>query len=143
VHEVARDVVGVAVLEQGRLLAARRAHPPELVGLWELPGGKVEPGEDLETAAVREIEEELGCVVAVDGVLQGTSVISEELRLRVVTARLVASDPVPHEHDAVRWLRPDELDEVTWAEADVPFLDALRDLPAWSRSASGWAAESG
>ena len=42
--------------------------------------------------------------------------------------RLAGGDPVPHEHDAVRWLRADELDEVTWAEADVPFLDPLRDL---------------
>ena len=50
--------------------------------------------------------------------------------LRVVLARLVDGDPVPHEHDAVRWLRVTELDEVSWAEADVPFLDALRDLPA-------------
>jgi 8-oxo-dGTP diphosphatase len=126
--DVTRDVVGVAVLEQGRLLAARRAHPPELVGLWELPGGKVEPGEDPSTAAVREIEEELGCVVEVEGVLDGVSPISDQLRLRVVTARLVAGDPVPHEHDAVRWLGADELDEITWAEADVPFLDHLRDL---------------
>src|SRR3954463_5106127 len=126
--DVTRDVVGVAVLEQGRLLAARRAHPPELVGLWELPGGKVEPGEDPSTAAVREIEEELGCVVEVEDVLDGVSPISDQLRLRVVTARLVAGDPVPHEHDAVRWLGADELDEITWAEADVPFLDHLRDL---------------
>lgn len=121
-------MVGVAVLERGRLLAARRAHPPELAGLWELPGGKVEPGEEPEAAAVREIEEELGCVVEVDDMLQGTSPISERLRLRVVTAHLVEGDPVPHEHDAVRWLRVDELDEVTWAAADVPFLDVLRDL---------------
>ena len=48
--------------------------------------------------------------------------------LRVVLARLADGDPVPHEHDAVRWLRADELDEVTWAAADVPFLDPLRDL---------------
>ncbi len=49
--------------------------------------------------------------------------------LRVVLARVVDGDPVPDEHDAVRWLRADELDEVVWAEADVPFLDRLRDRP--------------
>jgi 8-oxo-dGTP diphosphatase len=127
-HGLTRDVVGVAILEEGRLLAARRSHPPALAGLWELPGGKVEPGEEVEAAAVREIEEELGCAVEVSGALDGTSPISDELRLRVVTARLVERDPVPREHDAVRWLRADELDEVTWAGADVPFLDPLRDL---------------
>ena len=52
--------------------------------------------------------------------------ISEHLVLRVATARLVGGDPVPGEHDAVRWLRADQLDQVAWAEADRPFLDAIR-----------------
>jgi 8-oxo-dGTP diphosphatase len=123
-----REVVGVAIVEHGRVLAARRAHPQALAGLWELPGGKVEPGEDLKAAAVREIVEELGCVVDVTGALEGTTAIDANLQLRVVTARLDRGDPVPREHDAVRWLRADELDEVTWAEADVPFLDPLSHL---------------
>jgi 8-oxo-dGTP diphosphatase len=121
-----RVVVGVAILEQGRLLAARRAHPPALAGLWELPGGKLEPGESPERAAVREIEEELGCTVEVTGSLPGSSPIGDDMALRVVLARLVDGDPVPREHDAVRWLRAVEFDEVTWAEADMPFLDPLR-----------------
>lgn len=50
------------------------------------------------------------------------------LLLRIATARLTDGDPVPAEHDAVRWLRADQLDAVTWAEADVPFLPAVRDL---------------
>ncbi len=124
-----REVVGVAILEEGRLLAARRAQPVALAGLWELPGGKVEDGESVHQAAVREIEEELGCLVEVTDLLAGTSVIDDGLVLRVVLARLVAGDPVPHEHDAVRWLRADQLDELTWARADVPFLGTLRDLP--------------
>ncbi len=123
-----REVVGVAILEQGRVLAARRAHPPALAGLWELPGGKLEPGESADHAAVREIGEELGCAIEVTGALDGSSRIRDGLVLRVVLARLTDLDPVPREHDAVRWLRAGELDEVTWAEADVPFLDPLRDL---------------
>jgi 8-oxo-dGTP diphosphatase len=123
-----REVVGVAILERGRLLAARRAHPPALAGLWELPGGKVEPGEDVDAAAVREIGEELGCRIEVTHALEGSSPIDEQLTLRVVVGHLVEGDPVPREHDAVRWLRARELDEVTWARADVPFLDPLRDL---------------
>jgi 8-oxo-dGTP diphosphatase len=125
-----REVVGAAVLERGRVLAARRAHPPALAGLWELPGGKVEPGESLERAAVREIQEELGCRIEVTGVLDGRTTIVDGLVLRVVSARLAAGDPVPHEHDAVRWLRASELEEVTWAEADVAFLDPVRELLA-------------
>ena len=121
-------VVGVAIVEDGRVLAARRADPHRLAGRWELPGGKVEPGEQVDAAAVREIAEELGCVIEVTGALDGTSRIDEDLVLEVVVARLVGGDPVPGEHDAVRWLRAGELDEVAWAEADVPFLDRLRDL---------------
>ena len=128
-----REVVGVALLDAGRVLAARRALPAHLAGLWELPGGKVEPGEDPSSTAVREIAEELGCRIAVTGWLEGESVIQASpdtgaLSLRVATARLVDGDPVPAEHDAVRWLRADQLGEVTWAEADVPFLAAVRDL---------------
>jgi 8-oxo-dGTP diphosphatase len=126
-REVAREVVGVAILHEGRVLAARRASPPVLAGSWELPGGKLEPGESLEVAAVREIHEELACAVEVTDALEGSSPIRDGLALRVVLARLAGGDPVPLEHDALRWLRADELDEVTWAEADVPFLDALRD----------------
>ncbi len=127
-------VVGVAIVERGRVLAARRSAPPDLAGRWELPGGKVDPGEDAAGAAVREIAEELGCAVEVTGSLPGAvpvrvgSQAGEALVLRAVTARLVDGDPVPREHDAVRWLRAHELDEVSWAEADVPFLDPLRQV---------------
>ena len=53
-------MVAGAVLRPGRLLAARRSAPPELAGRWELPGGKVEPGESPRQALVRELREELG-----------------------------------------------------------------------------------
>jgi 8-oxo-dGTP diphosphatase len=121
------EVVGVAVVEGGRVLAARRAQPHRLAGLWELPGGKVEPGEDPRTTAVREIAEELSCSIEVTGWFDGQSAISDDLVLRVATARLVGGDPVPSEHDAVRWLRSDELEQVPWADADVPFLGPLRE----------------
>jgi 8-oxo-dGTP diphosphatase len=124
------EVVGVAVLDGRRVLAARRSRPESLAGLWELPGGKVEPGEDPEATATREIREELGCVVGVTGWLDGRSSIDSDLVLRVATARLLGGDPVPTEHDAVRWLSADELDDVPWAAADVPFLAQLRDLLA-------------
>lgn len=121
-------MVGVALLHRGRVLAARRATPPELAGGWELPGGKVETGEDPAAAAVREITEELGCTVEVTGWLDGSSAISTGLSLRVATARLVDGDPVPTEHDAVRWLRAEELDDVGWLPADLPFLPRLREV---------------
>ncbi len=125
-----RVVVGVAILYDGRVLAARRTTPPELAGRWELPGGKVEPGEDPTTAAVREITEELGCTVEVTGWLDVVVPVSEVLELRAATAVLAEGDPVPTEHDAVRWLRADELGSVAWVDADVPFLEQLRERMA-------------
>ena len=123
-----RDVVGVALLDGRRVLAARRAFPSHLAGSWEFPGGKVEPGEDPAATAVREIAEELGCGIEVTGWLEGESLVQSSLLLRIATARLTDGDPVPAEHDAVRWLRADQLDAVPWAEADVPFLPTVRDL---------------
>ena len=96
-------VVGAAILYDGRVLAARRT--PPRAG-WELPGGKVEPGESAEAAVVREIAEELACTVEVTGWLAG--------------------EPLPSEHDVVRWLGPDQLDDVDWLAADRPFLSELR-----------------
>ena len=123
-----RTVVGVAVVAGGRVLAARRSGPPELAGLWELPGGKVEAGEDPARAAVREIAEELGCTVEVTGWLTGRSAIGPDLELVVATARLVAGDPVPTEHDAVRWLAADRLASLEWTGPDQPFLGQLAAL---------------
>ncbi|GAA1476476.1 (deoxy)nucleoside triphosphate pyrophosphohydrolase [Nocardioides aestuarii] len=119
-------VVGAAVLRDGRVLAARRTAPPEAAGRWEFPGGKVEPGESPETAVVREVREELGCTVAVEEWLGGEVPIGERHLLRVALATLVEGDPVPVEHDRLRWLGPDELDDVDWLEPDRPFLPVLR-----------------
>ena len=124
-------VVGVAILTstpdgRRRVLAARRARPPELAGRWELPGGKVLPGESLEEAAGREVAEELGCRVRVTGRLEGVQPVGACLELRVVTAELLEGVPTATEHDGLRWLAFDELDEVDWLAPDVPFLDQLR-----------------
>lgn len=121
-------VVGAAIIRHGRVLVARRTRPPETAGGWELPGGKVEPGEDPDDALVREVREELGCEVRVTGSLSGESPIRNGLVLRVRTAVLVEGEPVPHEHDAVRWLGPDELAGIDWLRADLVFLTELRTL---------------
>ena len=123
-------VMGAAIVHGGRLLAARRTSPPELAGGWEFPGGKVEEGEDPVAAVVREVAEELGCGIEVAGTLAGEAPVRDGLTLRVAVASLVDGEPVPVEaqHDAVRWLGPEELDEVAWLAPDVPFLDEVRGL---------------
>jgi 8-oxo-dGTP diphosphatase len=123
-------VVGVALVHEGRVLAARRAYPPELAGRWEFPGGKVDAGETPEGALVREVAEELGCAIALTGWLEPDVEIRDGLVLRVATATMVDGEPVPRagEHDAVRWLRARELHEVDWLPADRPFAEAVRRL---------------
>ena len=120
-------VVGVAIVHDGRVLAARRAARTSSPGGWELPGGKCEPGESLEEAAVREIDEELGCQVRVTGRLDGAQPIGTAMQLEVLVAELTSGEPVPRdrEHDALRWLAPGELEALSWLPADVPFLEQL------------------
>lgn len=123
-------VVGAAILDGSRVLAAQRAEPPRLAGYWEFPGGKVEPGEGDAAALVRECREELGVEVAVGARLGGDVPLGETATLRVFTARVVAGAPAPLEHLALRWLGPGEVDGVMWLPTNAPLLPALRALLA-------------
>jgi 8-oxo-dGTP diphosphatase len=122
-------VVGAAIVRDGRLLAARRTTPVAAPGRWELPGGKVEPGESPETALTREIAEELGCAVIVEQWLDGEQPIGTTHVLRAAVCRLAGGEPHPGaDHDELRWLKPGQLLEVDWLEPDRPFLAQLEDL---------------
>ena len=117
-------VVAAVIVRDGRALAARRGTAMSLPGLWEFPGGKVEPGESDAEALVREIFEELGLTVTV-GELVGENVHEyPTIRVRLVAFVCTAEnrDPLATEHDALRWVDSTELSELTWAAADVPLL---------------------
>jgi len=122
-------VVGAAIRDGRRVLAAARAYPPELAGLWEFPGGKVEPGETETEALMRECREELGVAVTVGGRVGGDLATGDgRYLLRVYFAELVAGEPHAKEHAELRWLAPAELDSVPWLPGNRPAVDALRDL---------------
>jgi 8-oxo-dGTP diphosphatase len=123
-----QQVVGAAILRDGRVLAARRTRPATAAGRWEFPGGKVEPGESPEQALVREVAEELGATVAVTGWLGGEAPIGSAHVLTVAVTALVDGDPDPTEHDEIRWLSAAELGDVDWLEPDRPFLPELRGI---------------
>ena len=122
-------VVGAAIIRHNTLLAARRTTPPEGAGRWELPGGKVEVGETPDHALVREIAEELGCRVRVETWLDGEQPIGSTYALRAAHCTLLDGEPQPGaDHDELRWLTPEQLDDVDWLEPDRPFLVRLRQI---------------
>jgi 8-oxo-dGTP diphosphatase len=130
-------VVGAALFDDGRLLAARRSAPPELAGRWELPGGKVEPGERPEAALVRELSEELGVDAETVERVPGEWPLKSPYTLQVWTARLRPGSPQPHpleDHDELRWLTPADIWTVDWLDQDVPAVrEALALLDARAR----------
>src|SRR5205085_7027955 len=111
------QVVGAAVVVDGRVLVAQRSGGP-YDRCWEFPGGKVEPGESDLSALVRELREELGIdvlpqafvgEVVLDGVVGGGTPGASTLR--VWWARIGSGTPVAREHAELRWVRADDLDD--------------------------------
>lgn len=123
-------VVAAALVRDGRVLAQQRAFPPEAAGRWELPGGRVEPGESAANALVRECREELA-VDVVPGKQLGPDVpLTSGNVLRVFLARLAqpTATPLPVEHAALRWVDATELAELNWLDADRAILPDLAAL---------------
>jgi 8-oxo-dGTP diphosphatase len=129
-------VVGAAIVDDLRvprtLLAARRTEPPHLAGGWELPGGKVDPGEEAVAALHREVAEELGVEVELGEELPGPDLglpgwpLPPHHRMRVWLARVTTGVPAPIEvHDELRILAPGQWLDVAWLPADVPIVAAL------------------
>jgi 8-oxo-dGTP diphosphatase len=111
------------------LLAQQRAYPAAAAGLWELPGGRVEPGETDAAALVRECDEELGVPVVV-GAPVGPDVALPGGKLLRIYAATTPDDAVPHprDHAALRWLTAGQLGSVEWLPADRVLLPALRQV---------------
>jgi 8-oxo-dGTP diphosphatase len=125
---VAIDVVAAAIVQDGRVLAARRVRPYDVAGGWELPGGKVDIGEAPDQAVRREVTEELGCTVEVLRPLHGRTSGKPGYEMTAYLARIVSGEPVPQEHDVIRWLGPEDLSDVRWLPADRPFLAEVEAL---------------
>ena len=120
--------VAAAVIRDGdRIFATQRGYGPYKDG-WEFPGGKIEAGETPEQALAREIREELDTEIAVGSRLIQVEYDYPEFHLSmgcywctVISGRLTLK-----EHEAAKWLRPEELDTVRWLPADREIIRLLK-----------------
>ncbi len=122
--------IGVAVIwnEQGQILIDRRRPEGLLGGLWEFPGGKIEPGETIEECIKREIQEELAIEIEV-----GSRLITIDhayshfsITLNVFHCRHVTGIPQPVECDEIRWVTLQEIDQFPFPKANTQIIAALR-----------------
>lgn len=124
-------VVAAAIERDGRYLVARRTRPADVAGLWEFPGGKVEPGETEERALAREIREELGVEITIGERIPGEWPLHGDLVLHLYAAALVDGEPMPLEqHDEIRWVTIAEFDSVDWLLSDIDAVRSLREATA-------------
>jgi 8-oxo-dGTP diphosphatase len=124
-------VVAAALVDaSGRVLIARRPAGKSLAGLWEFPGGKVEPGEGLEEALVRELAEELDVAVRADALapfaFASHGYPDFNLLMPLYLLRTWKGTPRPLAHNALAWARPSELDGYPMPPADVPLVARLK-----------------
>jgi 8-oxo-dGTP diphosphatase len=125
-------VSAVALIDiDGRVLLAQRPAGKSLAGLWEFPGGKVEPGETPEAALVRELQEELGietwssCLAPLT--FASHSYEDFHLLMPLYACRRWEGTVFPREGQGLAWVRPEALGDYPMPPADAPLIPILRD----------------
>lgn len=122
------DVAGAVIFnERNKILCAQRSQTMLLPGMWEFPGGKIEKGESPEQCLVREIKEELGCLIEVREQIADVTHPYPDFTIRLMTYRaaIVEGTPRPKEHAQLIWLPLAEIAALDWAPADIPTVQAL------------------
>ena len=120
-------VTAAVIEENGKILIGRRKPGRHMAGKWEFPGGKIEPGETPQQSLERELMEELAIRARIGEFLLSTSFEGEgvSLELLVYRAERVSGEPALIEHEAIRWVRPDELSGYDLADSDRTVAEKL------------------
>ena len=126
-------VVAVALVDvDGRVLIAQRPEGKSMAGLWEFPGGKVEPGETPEHALIRELQEEIGIDVTENCLAPFTFASHRyddfHLLMPLYVCRVWDGAVVAREGQMLKWVRPLDLKDYPMSPADIPLIAMLRDL---------------
>ena len=127
-------VVAAGLLfREGKLRITQRPAAGHLAGLWEFPGGKCEPGETLPECLQRELHEELGIVVNVRECVETLEHTYPEktVQLSFYRCALVMGEPEGREGQAMKWVNSEELDGISFPEADARLLEQLKSNPDW------------
>lgn len=125
-------VVAVALIDpDGRVLLAQRPAGKPMAGLWEFPGGKVDPGETPEAALIRELHEELG-IETWSSCLAPLTFASHayqdfHLLMPLFACRRWQGTPVPREGQRLAWARAQQMHDYPMPPADLPLIPILRD----------------
>jgi len=121
-------VAGIIQDSEGLLLCAKRGDWKDAAGKWEFPGGKPKPGESLEAALIREIQEELSVKILVLRLFDRSSTVvgDKEIDLACFSCELVGEKPVSStDHSKLRWVKESELSKLDWAAPDIPAVRKL------------------
>ncbi len=123
------EVVAAIIYKDGAYFTTQRGYG-EFEGMWEFPGGKIEPGESSEDALKREIQEELGVDIVIEDLICTTEYDypSFHLTMHCYLCRVEAGEIVLREHKSARWLTPAEMGSVAWLPADKDVISRLNNL---------------
>ena len=125
-------VAGVIRDARGRILLTLRTEGRDLAGLWEFPGGKVEPGETPEECLVRELDEELGIETEIPCLAPLTfashSYDDFHLLMPLYVCRRFRGIAQPREGQGLKWVRPKQMRDYPMPPADAPLIQFLIDL---------------
>lgn len=121
-------VVGAILIKDQRILCAQRGGEKSLAYLWEFPGGKIEAGETAQAALKRELAEEFEITVDLAPDIFDDSTYEYDfgrVHLTTIICQLKEGEPILTEHEAIKWLKPNELKNLDWAPADLPAVEKL------------------